>query len=85
MKPHIHPEYRSVIFHDTSANCYFKIGSTLKTDRTIEFEGKTYPYVTLDVSSASHPYYTGKQKEFAKEGSAARFTQRYGQFFSQKK
>ncbi len=85
MKPDIHPNYRQVLFHDTSADHYFKIGSTIKTDRTIEFEGAVWPYVTLDVSSESHPYYTGKQKDFAKEGSAARFNQRFGRFLSKTK
>lgn len=80
MKAEIHPHYRPVIFHDTSADHYFKVGSTIKTDRTVEFEGATYPYVTLDVSSASHAYYTGKQKDFNKEGSAARFNKRFGRF-----
>jgi large subunit ribosomal protein L31 len=85
MKPDIHPHYRTVVFHDTSANQYFKVGSTIKTDREIELEGKTYPYVTLDVSSASHPYYTGKQKVVGTEGSAARFQQRYGRFIGTKR
>jgi len=52
MKANIHPHYRHVVFHDTSADVWFKIGSTIKTDRTVEFEGETLPYVTLDVSSA---------------------------------
>ncbi|WP_025120369.1 MULTISPECIES: type B 50S ribosomal protein L31 [unclassified Serratia (in: enterobacteria)] len=78
MKAGIHPDYRTVVFHDLSADTYFKVGSTIKTDRTIELEGKSWPYVTVDVSSASHPYYTGKQKEFSKEGSTARFQQRFG-------
>lgn len=82
MKQAIHPDYRTVAFHDTSADTFFVVGSTIKTDRTIELDGKTLPYVTLDVSSASHAYYTGKQKEFAKEGSAHRFNQRFGRFFS---
>ncbi|MEF1214470.1 type B 50S ribosomal protein L31, partial [Vibrio alginolyticus] len=56
MKPGIHPEYRPVVFHDTSVDKYFVVGSTLKTERTIEWkDGKTYPYFTLDVSSVSHP------------------------------
>ncbi|BFO08678.1 type B 50S ribosomal protein L31 [Serratia rubidaea] len=84
MKPDIHPQYRPVVFHDLSSNSYFKIGSTIKTDRTVEFEGETLPYVTIDVSSASHPYYTGKQKEFSKEGSTARFQQRFGRFIGSK-
>ena len=46
MKPDIHPDYRTVIFHDTAADVYFKVGSTIRTERTIEFEGQTYPYVT---------------------------------------
>lgn len=60
MKPNIHPEYRTVVFHDTIVDEYFKIGSTIKTDREIELDGVTYPYVTIDVSSKSHPFYTGK-------------------------
>ncbi|UZX94051.1 type B 50S ribosomal protein L31 [Yersinia ruckeri] len=82
MKSNIHPTYRTVVFHDTSADTYFTVGSTITTERTINIEGKTYPYVTLDVSSTSHPYYTGKQKEFSKEGSTARFQQRFGRFFN---
>ena len=85
MKAHIHPPYRTVVFHDTSANEYFKVGSTIKTDREIELEGVTYPYVTIDVSSVSHPYYTGKQKVVGNEGSAARFQQRYGRFIGTKR
>lgn len=85
MKPNIHPLYRPVVFHDTSANEYFKVGSAIKTERTIEFEGEVLPYVTLDVSSKSHVFYTGKQKDFAKEGSTARFNQRFGSFLSRNK
>jgi len=85
MKPGIHPAYRTVVFHDTSVDEYFKVGSTIKTDRTIELEGTTFPYITIEVSSASHPYYTGKQKEFSKEGSTARFNQRFGSFLTKKK
>ncbi|WP_413528091.1 type B 50S ribosomal protein L31 [Rahnella inusitata] len=84
MKPIIHPAYRTVVFHDTSANEYFKVGSTISTDRTIELEGVTFPYITIEVSSASHPYYTGKQKEYSKEGSTARFNQRFGSFLGKK-
>ncbi|ORM74251.1 50S ribosomal protein L31 [Pantoea wallisii] len=85
MKANIHPHYRPVVFHDTTADEYFKVGSTIKTDRTIQFEGEELPYVTLDVSSKSHVYYTGKQKEFAKEGSAARFNKRFGSFLTRSK
>ncbi|WON76175.1 type B 50S ribosomal protein L31 [Serratia sp. UGAL515B_01] len=85
MKTGIHPNYRTVVFHDLSADTYFKIGSTIKTDRTIEIDGESLPYVTIDVSSASHPYYTGKQKEFSKEGSTARFQQRFGRLIGSRK
>ncbi|WP_435929332.1 type B 50S ribosomal protein L31 [Dryocola sp. BD613] len=81
MKRDIHPYYRTVVFHDTSANEYFKVGSTIKTDREIELDGQTYPYITIEVSSASHPHYTGKQRNFEKAGSPARFQQRFGRFF----
>ncbi|MEM9386627.1 MAG: type B 50S ribosomal protein L31 [Pseudomonadota bacterium] len=77
MKPEIHPEYREVVFHDTSADEYFVVGSTLKTKQTIEYEGKTYPYMTIDVSSASHPYYTGKHRVAEKDGRIAKFNKRY--------
>lgn len=80
MKPNIHPDYRVVIFHDTAADAYFKVGSTIKTERTIEFEGQSYPYVPLDVSSHSHPFYTGKQKTHSQEGYVARFNKRFGNF-----
>ncbi len=85
MKSGIHPHYRPVVFHDTTADEYFKVGSTIATERTIEFDGEVLPYVTLDVSSKSHVYYTGKQKEFAKEGSAARFNKRFGSFLTRSK
>ena len=84
MKPEIHPYYRPVVFHDTTANEYFKVGSTIKTDRTIDYQGETLPYVTLDVSSVSHSFYTGKQKSISKDSSAARFQQRYGRFLGNK-
>ena len=79
MKSNIHPDYRSVVFHDTSVNEYFVIGSTLKTSETIEWEdGKTYPYYTVDTSSASHPFYTGKQQVAQSEGRVATFNRRFG-------
>ncbi len=85
MKSGIHPNYRTVVFHDTSVDKYFLIGSTLGTDRTIEWEdGKTYPYMTIEVSSESHPYYTGKQRVTHKEGRVANFNRRFGNLSSKK-
>ncbi|WP_163132856.1 type B 50S ribosomal protein L31 [Agarivorans sp. Alg241-V36] len=78
MKPNIHPNYQQVVFHDTASNTHFLVGSTIQTKRTIEFEGKTYPYVTLDVSSASHSFYTGKQRVAKKDGRVSKFKNRFG-------
>ena len=78
MKKDIHPEYREVLFHDVGADKYFLIKSTLKTDQTKKWEdGETYPYCTLDISSASHPYYTGKQKMIDTAGQVDKFKKRY--------
>ena len=77
MKQGIHPEYRLVVFHDTTADKYFTIRSTLVTDRTIEFEGHTYPYMAIDISSESHPFYTGKQRNVESVGQVAKFNKRY--------
>ena len=79
MKKGIHPEYREVLFHDISVDEYFLISSTPKTDKTKEWEdGKTYPYYPLDVSSASHPFYTGKQKILDTGGRVQKFEKRFG-------
>ncbi|WP_180084592.1 MULTISPECIES: type B 50S ribosomal protein L31 [unclassified Acinetobacter] len=80
MRANIHPEYRELLFHDTNANAFFVIGSTLSTNQTKEFEGKTYPYVTLDISSASHPFYTGEQRQVNNEGRIANFNKRFARF-----
>ena len=78
MRPEIHPEYREVLFHDTSVDEYFLVRSTLSTDQTKEYEGKTYPYCVLDISSASHPFYTGKQKLVDTGGRVDKFRKRFG-------
>ncbi|SDI40036.1 large subunit ribosomal protein L31 [Pseudomonas flavescens] len=81
MKPGIHPDYRPVLFHDVSADAYWLIGSTVDTDKTrTHSDGNTYPYVTLDVSSASHPIYTGQQRQVASEGRVAGFKKRFAGF-----
>lgn len=80
MQKDIHPAYQDVLFHDTNADAYFIIGSTVKTNQTREYEGKTYPYVTLDISSASHPFYTGEQRQTSNEGRVASFNKRFARF-----
>ena len=80
MRPNIHPEYREVLFHDTNANAYFVIGSTLQSSQSKEYEGKVYSYVTLDISSASHPFNTGEQRQTSNEGRVASFNKRFARF-----
>ena len=73
MRKDIHPAYQQVLFHDTNADAYFLIGSTIQTKQTKEYQGKVYPYVTLDISSASHPFYTGEVRQASNEGRVASF------------
>ncbi|MBS9783817.1 type B 50S ribosomal protein L31 [Candidatus Gracilibacteria bacterium] len=61
MKSGIHPEVQDVLFIDRSADFYLLTKSTLKPAETAEYEGKTYPCVYIETSSASHPFYTGKK------------------------
>ncbi len=79
MKPSIHPEYRPVVFRDASAGFAFLTRSTSTSERTIEWEdGRTYPVIDVDISSASHPLYTGKAKLMDTAGRVDKFNQRYG-------
>ena len=78
MKEGIHPNYRPVVFQDPSANYAFLTRSTVKTQKTIQWEdGKEYPLVTLEISSASHPFYTGRQKLMDTAGRVERFEKRF--------
>lgn len=79
MKADIHPNYRPVVFQDASANFSILTRSCVNTRDTIEWEdGNTYPLVKLDISSASHPFYTGKQKLMDTAGRVDRFRKKYG-------
>lgn len=80
MRPDIHPQYHEVLFHDTNADVYFVIGSTLQSSVTREYQGQTYPYISLDISSASHPFYTGEQRQTSNEGRVASFNKRFARF-----
>lgn len=78
MRNTIHPEYRPVVFRDRGADYAFLTRSTAETDRTIEWtDGRTYPLVDVDVSSASHPFYTGRQQVLDTTGAVERFNRRY--------
>ena len=79
MKKDIHPEYREVVFVDTSSDFKFLTRSTIETSETIEWEdGNTYPMARVEISSASHPFYTGKQILVDSGGRVERFRRRYG-------
>ena len=79
MKQGIHPEnYRPVVFKDMSNEEIFISRSTIATKETIEVNGETYPLVKLEITSASHPFYTGKQKLVDTAGRIDKFMSRYG-------
>ncbi len=79
MKKGIHPEsYRPVVFKDMSNGDCLLSRSTCATKETIEFEGETYPLVKLEISSTSHPFYTGKSKLVDTAGRVDKFLNRYG-------
>ncbi|WP_338845548.1 type B 50S ribosomal protein L31 [Massilia sp. W12] len=78
MKADIHPDYREVVFHDLSCDFKFITRSTINTRETTEFEGKTYPLVKIEVSSQSHPFYTGKHKIVDTAGRVEKFRQKFG-------
>ncbi len=80
MKDDIHPEYRPVVFKDDSTGYTFLTRSTMSSDRVIEWEdGTEYPLVKLDISSSSHPFYTGQQRLVDTAGRVERFRRRYSQ------
>lgn len=79
MKKDIHPDYRPVVFKDVSTDYAVLTRSTVKTNETIKWEdGKEYPLFKTDISSASHPFYTGTQKILDTEGRVEKFRKRYG-------
>ena len=78
MKKGLHPEnYRPVVFKDMSNGDMFLSRSTCKTSDTVEFEGETYPVGKLEISSTSHPFYTGKNKLVDTAGRVDKFMSRY--------
>ena len=78
MKKDIHPNYRPVIFLDSTANFSFLTRSTVKTNDKMKWtDGKEYPVVRLDISSASHPFFTGKMKFIDTTGRVEKFQKKY--------
>lgn len=88
MKKGIHPEnYRPVVFQDKSADFAFLTRSTIETSNTIKWEdGKEYPVVNVEISSASHPFFTGKQKFVDTAGRVEKFQRKFaGNYFGKQK
>lgn len=80
MKADIHPSYRDVVFYDTSSEFKFLTKSTIETSETITWEdGNDYPVFKVEVSSESHPFYTGKKMMLDTAGRVEKFNRRYAQ------
>jgi large subunit ribosomal protein L31 len=82
MKEGIHPNYREVVFQDMSNDFKFITRSTIQTRDTINFEGKDYPLVKIEVSAESHPFFTGKHKIVDTAGRVEKFRQKFGKLGS---
>ena len=78
MKSDIHPEYRPVVFQDQSSGDNIIIGSTIRTNETITVDGQEYPLAKVELSSRSHPFFTGQMKIVDTAGRVERFERRYG-------
>ena len=77
MKKDIHPKnYREVVFHDNSSDTDFLVSSTVKTTETTTYNGAEYPLFRMEISSASHPFYTGTEKVIDTAGRVDRFNKR---------
>ncbi len=77
MKKDIHPDnFRDVVFHDNSSGAEFVVSSTVKTSETTTLKGKEYPLFRVEISSASHPFYTGNEKVIDTAGRVDRFKRR---------
>lgn len=79
MRSGIHPEYRPVVFRDRSADFSFLTRSTATSDKTVLWEdGNHYPVVDVEISAASHPFYTGRTRVIDTAGRVERFQRRFG-------
>ncbi len=79
MKQGIHPDYRKVVFMDTTSGFKFLSGSTKPAKETIVWEdGNEYPLLKVEISSDTHPFYTGRQRFAQADGRIERFNKKYG-------
>lgn len=78
MKKDIHPEYRDVVFLDTTSDFKFLTKSTMSSKETVKWDdGNEYPLIKIEVSSASHPFYTGKKIFVDTAGRVEKFNRKY--------
>lgn len=81
MKTDIHPDYAPVVFRDLASGATFLTRSTVSSDKTMEWEnGETYPVIDVEISSESHPFYTGKQRILDSAGRVEKFNKRFKSF-----
>ncbi|TWX40764.1 type B 50S ribosomal protein L31 [Frigoribacterium sp. ACAM 257] len=80
MQTDIHPEYKQIVFRDLASGATFLTRSTTTSDKTIELDGETYPVIDVEISSESHPFYTGKQRILDSAGRVEKFNSRYKNF-----
>ena len=81
MQAEIHPSYEPIVFRDLASGVSVLTRATITSDKTIEWEdGKTYPVHDVEISSESHPFYTGKQRIMDAAGRVERFNDRYKNF-----
>jgi len=79
VKSDIHPDYHPVVFQDANTGSTFLTRSTVVSDRTIEWsDGNTYPLVVVDVTSESHPFWTGTTRNLDTAGRVEKFERKYG-------
>ena len=78
MKPDIHPDYHKVLFVDSATGTEWTTRSTIKSSETREVDGEQVPVVRLEISSVSHPFWTGQLREAARGGKVDEFRRRYG-------
>lgn len=80
MKTDTHPAYNAIVFRDLASGTTFLTRSTLSSDKTIELDGATYPVIDVEISSESHPFYTGKQRILDSAGRVEKFNKRFKGF-----
>jgi len=80
MKAEIHPTYATIVFRDLASGEMFLTRSTATSEKTVSVDGVDYPVIDVEISSASHPFYTGKQRIMDSAGRVEKFNKRYEGF-----